>query len=314
MNDTTFLRTIVDAIRSFWDQRPRSERIAYVAGALLILSGLIHLGILITTDGSWVGPLSLRKPTTFGVSFGVTLLTVAWVASFLQLTDRFRTILLGAFTVACALETTLVSLQAWRGLPSHFNVETTFDAWVARMLAAGGFVLVAVIVALTFVAFRKNPTVPVSLRIAIRVGFIALVGSVVVGAFMIAKGMTLVFAGDTQAAYSTGGALKPTHAVMMHAILALPALAWLLSFAHWTEQRRRRAVLLAAAGYIVSTGAVAVSNVAGIELRRLPPPASGLVAAGALVWLSIALAAIAGVARAYRRPHSAAVAAEPGKR
>jgi hypothetical protein len=314
MNDTTFLRTIVDAIRSFWDQRPRSERIAYVAGALLILSGLIHLGILITTDGSWVGPLSLRKPTTFGVSFGVTLLTVAWVASFLQLTDRFRTILLGAFTVACALETTLVSLQAWRGLPSHFNVETTFDAWVARMLAAGGFVLVAVIVALTFVAFRKNPTVPVSLRIAIRVGFIALVGSVVVGAFMIAKGMTLVFAGDTQAAYSTGGALKPTHAVMMHAILALPALAWLLSFANWTEQRRRRAVLLAAAGYIVSTGAVAVSNVAGIELRQLPPPASGLIAAGALVWLSIALAAIAGVARAYRRPHSAAVAAEPGKR
>ena len=313
MSDTTFLRTIVDAMRSFWDQRPRSERIAYVAGALLILSGLIHLGILITTDGSWVGPLSLRKPTTFGVSFGVTLLTVAWVASFLQLTDRFRTILLGAFTVACALETTLVSLQAWRGLPSHFNVETTFAAWVARMLAAGGFVLVAVIVALTFVAFRKNPTVPVSLRIAIRVGFIALVGSVVVGAFMIAKGMTLVFAGDTQAAYSTGGALKPTHAVMMHAILALPALAWLLSFANWTEQRRLRAVLLAAAGYIVSTGAVAVSNVAGIELRQLPPPASGLVAAGALVWLSIALAAIAGVARAYRRPHSAAVAAEPGK-
>jgi hypothetical protein len=311
MSDTTFLRSIVDAMRSFWGQGQRSERIAYVAGALLILSGAIHLAILTMSEGSWLGPLSLRKPTTFGLSFGLTLMTVTWAASFLQLSNRIRASLLDAFTVACALETTLVSLQAWRGVPSHFNVETTFDAWVARMLAAGGFVLVAVIVVLTFVAFRRNPTVPVSLRIAIQVGFMALVGSVVVGAFMIAKGMMLVFAGDPQSAYSTGGALKPTHAVMMHAILALPALAWLLSFANWTEQRRLRAVLLAAAGYIVSTGAVAVGNVAGIELRQLPPPASGLVAGGALLWLSITLVAIAAVARAYRRPHSAAVAAEP---
>ena len=38
-----------------------------------------------------MGPLSLRKPTTFGLSFGLTLITIAWVLSFLELRDRTRT-------------------------------------------------------------------------------------------------------------------------------------------------------------------------------------------------------------------------------
>jgi hypothetical protein len=48
---------------------------------------------------------------------------------------------------------------------------------------------------------------------------------------MIAKGMILVFAGDPEAAYATGGTLKPTHGVTMHGILVLPLVAWLSSFA-----------------------------------------------------------------------------------
>ena len=80
-----------------------------------------------------------------------------------------------AFRLACALETALVTLQAWRGVPSHFNLETTFDGLVARVLAGGGLVLIGVIGALTFVSFRANRAVPISLRIAIRIGFIALV-------------------------------------------------------------------------------------------------------------------------------------------
>jgi hypothetical protein len=271
ISDVTFLpRSITGAMRSFWSQGRRSERVAYVVAAVLIVSGIVHLAILLISGASWVGPLSLRKPTTFGLSFGVTLMTVTCVASFLQLSTRVRAFLLGVFAAASALETTLVSLQAWRGVPSHFNVETTFDAWVARMLAAGGFVLVAVIVVLTVTAFRRNPTVPVSLLTAIRIGLVALVGSLVVGAFMIARGMMLVFAGDPQAAYSTGGALKPTHAVMMHAILVLPALAWLLTFVNWTEQRRLSVVLLATAGYMVLAGMVAVENFVGLELRQVP--------------------------------------------
>ena len=261
--------SIVAALWSFWSRGQRVERVGYVVGALLIASGLINLAILVIGGGTWQGPLSLRKPTTFGLSFGLTLITILWVASFLRLGDRTRRWLLGAFTAACMLETALVTMQAWRGVPSHFNLETTFDGLVARTLAAGGLVLVVIIVTLAVASLRANPAVPISLRIAIRVGFLALVGAVIAGAVMIAKGMSLVFAGHPQAAYATGGTLKPTHAVTMHAILVLPLLGWLLSFADWSERRRIRVVVVAAAGYVAVAGVVVMANVTGVDLGQL---------------------------------------------
>jgi len=271
------LCSIGGSLWSFWRRGRKVERAGYLAGALLLASGLIHLAILAIGGGSWEGPLSLRKAVTFGLSFGLTLITIVWVASFVRLGGRARAALVGTFTVACALETALVSLQVWRGVPSHFNMETPFDALVARILAAGGIALIAIIAALTVAAFRNNPTVPVSLRIAIQIGLVALFGSLGVGAFMIAKGMLLVFAGNSQAAYATGGTLKPTHAVTMHAILVLPALAWLLSFAGWSERRRLRVLLLAAAGYVVIVGLVVVWNLGVFRSTRVAtitwPPA-----------------------------------------
>jgi hypothetical protein len=277
---------------SFWTRAQRVERVSYIVGALLLVGGFVHLAILVIGGGSWQGPLSLRKPATFGLSFGLTSITIVWVASFLRLGDRARRWLLGTFTAACALETALVTLQAWRGVPSHFNLETTFDGLVARTLAAGGLVLVAISIVLAYASLRANPAVPISLRIAIRIGFLALVGAVVVGGLMIAKGMLLVFAGDPQAAYATGGTLKTTHAVTLHAILALPVLAWLLSFADWSERYRIGAVLVATAGYIAVAGVVVLADVTGIDLRQMSAAMITVFAVGVLLLLGTGIVSV----------------------
>jgi hypothetical protein len=285
------------ALWSFWRRGRTVERAGYIVGALLLASGLIHLGILVIGGGSWEGPVSLRKAATFGLSFGLTLITIVWVASFLRLGDRSRMTLLGAFTVACVLEAVLVSLQAWRGVPSHYNVQTLFDARVARSLAAGGGVLIAVIASLTLIAFRRHPTLPISLRMAIRIGFTLLFISLIVGGLMIAKGMLLVFAGYPQAAYALGGTLKPTHAVTMHAILVLPVLAWLVSFADWTERRRLHVVLLGAAGYVALAAVVAVENVAGALSVGGVPGALGVL--GVIALVAAGGLALEGVTRSF---------------
>ena len=236
------------------------ERAAYLVGVLLILSGLTHLAILLMSGGSWEGPLSLRKPTTFGLSFGLTLVNVTLIVSFLSVRDRTRSLLLGIFAAACALETFLVSLQAWRAVPSHFNVETPFDAAVAQALAAGGFTLVAVIVVLTVLVLRDQSSLPPGLRLATRAGMVALVGAQVVGGVMIGTGMRLVFAGDPQRAYATGGWLKPVHAALMHGILVLPLAAWLISRTEWAEPTQSRAVWTCITLYaLVVAGAAVVS-------------------------------------------------------
>ena len=234
------------------------DRAGYIVGALLMLSGLAHFAILTATGGSWEGPLSFRKPTTFGLSFGLTLITIVWVSSFVKLRARTRTLLIGAFTLACALETTLVSLQAWRGVPSHFNVQTPIDARIAGSLAAGGAVLVIVILALAIASCRARRDVPLSMRVALRIAFVALFAAQIVGALMIATGMRLVFAGDPQAAYATGGTFKPAHAVAMHGIQLLPVLAWLLWHRNWPEQRRLMVVIATGAGYVLLAALVVV--------------------------------------------------------
>jgi hypothetical protein len=225
------------------------ERAAYWTGGLLLLSGVMHLVVLLTSGGTWEGPLSLRKPTTFGLSFGLTLVNVTLITSFLPLKNRSRTLLLGLFTTACALETFLVSLQTWRGVPSHFNVETPFDAAIAQTLAVGGFTLVAIIIALTVAVFRHGGALPPAVRLAIRAGFVALVGAQVVGGVMIATGMRLVFGGDPQGAYATGGWLKSVHGVLMHGILVLPLLAWLIARTNSDERSQKRGVRAAIAVY-----------------------------------------------------------------
>jgi hypothetical protein len=216
-----------------------------------MLSGVIHLALLVIGGGSWEGPLSLRKAATFGLSFGLTLVNLAFIASFVPLKDRTRTRLLGIFAAACVLETLLVSLQAWRGVPSHFNVETPFDAAVAQSLAFGGFALVAVIVVLTVAAFRAGTALPAILRTAIRVGLVALVGAQLAGGVMIATGMRLVFGGNPQQAYATGGWLKPAHAALMHGILVLPLLAWLISRRDWDERTQARVMTAGVAVYVL---------------------------------------------------------------
>jgi hypothetical protein len=239
------------------------ERAAYAVGALLMLSGVIHLAILLIVGGAWEGPVSLRKPTTFGLSFGLTLINVTLISSFVALRDRTRTLLLGIFAAACVLETFLISLQAWRGVPSHFNVETPFDATVAQMLALGGIALVTIVVVLTVAAFRTGMALPPGLRSAIRAGLVALVGAQIVGGVMIATGMRLVFGGDPQRAYATAGWLKPVHAALMHGILVLPLLAWWISSTGWDEHTQTRAVRRGIAAYSLVVAATVVLSILG---------------------------------------------------
>jgi hypothetical protein len=237
------------------------NRAGYLVGALLFLSGLVHLGILVAGGGSWEGPLSLRKPMTFGFSFGLTLVTMVWVSQFVALGRRTRSFLLAAFTAASVLETTLVSIQAWRGVPSHFNVATPLDAAITRGLAGGGVALVAMVVIMTLASFRSNRAVPASLRLAVRTGFVALCGAMIAGGVMIARGMTLVTRGNPQAAYLTAGSLKPVHAVTMHGILVLPALAWTLAHMDWSEEQRVRAVVAGIVVYVLVAAIVLVTSV-----------------------------------------------------
>jgi hypothetical protein len=254
-------RSVAAELWAFWSAGRRVERVCYVIGAALIASGLFHLAVFAVDGGPWEGPVSWRKPTTFGLSFGLTLITIAWVASFLSLGARVRTVLLSVFAAACVAETALITVQAWRHVPSHFNMETPLNTVISMSLAVGGGVLIVILVTLTVRAYGENPGVPPSTRLALRAGFTTLLIALASGAAMIARGVVLVRTGHQQAAYSAGGFLKPVHAVTMHGVLVLPGLAWLLSFRPMPESGRVRVIARVTAAYAVAIAVVIVFSV-----------------------------------------------------
>jgi hypothetical protein len=59
-------------VRGWWVAARGDQRLAYLVGAGLILIGLAHAAMWALAGGSASGALSWRKPTTFGLSFGLT--------------------------------------------------------------------------------------------------------------------------------------------------------------------------------------------------------------------------------------------------
>ncbi|MEQ0561978.1 hypothetical protein ABJI51_23085 [Amycolatopsis sp. NEAU-NG30] len=290
----------MNPLTRIWHDGRRAERIAYAVGAVLFLSGTVHAIVLLATGGSWLGPLSLRKAVTFGLSFGLTLVSVAWATSFLTVRERWRNVLLGTFTVASVAEVALVSMQAWRGVPSHFNFETPFDNVVSMTLAAGGGVIIVTVIGFTAAALvEPGPAAP-SLRLAIRAGLAVLLVALATGAVMIGRGVVAARGGDPQLAYTTAGSLKPLHAVAMHAILVLPALAWLLRFSRWPEPHRMRVVKTAVAADAVLTAVIGVESFTGIDPLSAPLPVLGLSALAAAVLAATGIYALTGVEPAVR--------------
>ncbi|MEU6095951.1 hypothetical protein [Streptomyces sp. NPDC047079] len=232
-----------------WRAARPCERLCLAIGTALVLSGLAHLLVFAVDGGPWDGPVSWRKPVTFGLSFGLTLIAVTWVTSYLRMGARARAVLLAVFAADCVVEVAGITLQAWRRVPSHLNTTTPFDTGVAMTLAVGGGVLVAVLSVFAAAAFRHRPDGPPGMPLALRSGFAILLVALLAGAVMIARGVLLSRTGHQQAAYHSTAPLKPLHGVGLHAVLVLPALAWLLSRTAWSAAARQRILRAAVGGY-----------------------------------------------------------------
>jgi hypothetical protein len=260
MNDCMAEEVLTSRPRTGADRR--IDRWAYAVAGVLAVSGLVHLGVFALDDRPWAGPLSWRKPATFGLSFGATLATVTWVTGSLRMSGRLRTALLAVFAADCVVEVAGITLQAWRDQPSHLNTSTPANAAVAFTLAAGGAVLVVVLGTFAAVALRGRVDGPPSTVLAVRAGFALLLAGLASGVAMIAVGTTAMRTGTPEHAYDVVGFLRGFHAVTLHGVLVLPAIAWWQRRRTQDESHRRRVVVAAVAAYVAAAAGVLVLNLA----------------------------------------------------
>lgn len=302
-------RSMAATLRGYWAQAAGFQRLLYLSGLLLLVSGVVHVGVFLADDLQWAGPVSWRKPVLFGFSFGVTLITMGWIMGFMSM-GRWAWPLSVSLTFASLLEVALITMQVWRKVPSHFNLETGFDSSVFDVMGLLVVVIALAVVVLTVRSYGSL-SAPVSMVWAIRIGLTMLVASQAVGGLIIANGIAAVVpepgafepeAVATASIFGEAGAMKVPHAVTLHAAQVLPAFAWLLAFTAVAERRRLQIVAVAAAGYVSLAVVAALQTFSGRATSDLTALAAVLALAGVALLIGGASSIVMAFIRSKPRP------------
>src|SRR5918998_399332 len=260
---------------------------------------LVTVALAVIDQRTLLGAPLWFKPLKFSVSILLYSATLAWMLSRLPGTAMRRT---GwAIAAVLGMEQLIIVGQAARGVRSHFNDDTLFDALLYSFMGATitGLWLATVAVALRFLRERGVDQVTSSaVRLGLLVGLLGMaIGFLISGNGGHAVGVPdggpgLFFVGWS----TTGGDLRIGHFVGMHALQLLPLLAAGLAAlgpARLDETGRVRIVRIAAAAYAGVVVLVTWQALRGQPL--LAPDAVTLAALGAL--LLATGGALAGVLR-----------------
>lgn len=278
----------------------------------LVMAALVPvLALLTVVDGRVLlgAPLWL-KPLKFAISTALYTATLSWMLS--RLPGRPLRLVGWVVVVTLAVEMAVIIGQAARGLRSHYNMETPFDAvlWQAMAVAIVLLWLATLAVALRFL--RRSANLDRATTTAVRLGLaVALLG--MLEGFLMAGGLAhsvgvpdggpgLPFVG-----WSTiGGDLRIAHFIGLHAVQALPLLAAGLTAVRAIDEATRVGLVrVAGAAY---GGLVVLLTWQALRAQPLlAPDATTLAAVGALA-AATAVAAAAVLLTARRRATRPAVA------
>ena len=216
------------------------------AFAVLFLLGLgiVHIPIQMSSDLSWDEPTSFRKPILFGISTGLTLGSLLLLLNDLRPKPRDRYLRWG-LCVSLVAEVLLISGQAWRRVPSHFNRTTAVDTVIeVSMLACILFAVVGILV-LTWRSMQQNAFDAVSPAriLAQQTGMIFLTLSCFLGISITVIGNYQLLTGGSTETVGGKGVLKFPHGAVLHAIQTLVAWSWLCDRFHAVHGKMSVALL-----------------------------------------------------------------------
>ncbi len=212
------------------------DRALLVAGLLSLAASVAALIAFALDDRLVLGINAWIKPWKFAVSIGIYLVTLAWMLPRVTMGRVLRFALRWVFVLTMIGELALIAMQAGRGVPSHFNETTPFDAAVFG--AMGGMIaantLAAFVLLVRFV-FTPDPLMPRAVLSGIRFGMLLFLVAGGVGGMMLQQSAHAVGVPDGGPGLPfvnwsrEGGDLRIAHFLGLHALQGLPLLGWMVS-------------------------------------------------------------------------------------
>lgn len=174
------------------------------------------------------------KPMKFAVSIAIYLWTLGWLLRYLPALGRFKQAVRWCATAFMLVEIALISIQASRGVPSHFNVSTSADALMFAVMGILIFLNTFLVLGVFFQFLWQEIDLDAAYLLGIRLGLALFI-------FGSLQGMTMVLnMGHTVGApdggpglvffnwSTTNGDLRAAHAAGLHALQLLPLAGWLV--------------------------------------------------------------------------------------
>ena len=212
---------------------------------LVMLVGFVLTLILMQVDHRMVLGINVWvKPSKFLLATGIYFLTLAWI--FTQL-DSWRPRRMRRLSRVLAMvlnvEVALIVMQGARGVQSHFNQATPFDAIVYAMM--GILILSSTIIMayLTWIAWSKPMKTSQAMKWAIRLGLLLFMLSSLEGGLMVRDMSHTVGAADGGAGISflnwstEGGDLRIAHFAGMHGLQLFPLMVLAFAKLGWNQTR-----------------------------------------------------------------------------
>lgn len=244
--------------------------LTWTGTVMLVVLGLTAVGMVIDPRTIGGAPAWL-KPAKFAASTAIYSFTLAWLLGWLTDRPRLRRTASRLTAGVFVLEVGLISLQAARGVTSHFNGSTPFDRAIYTTMGTAIVVQSMAMLPVVWALFRQTfddrsiawavrlgllisvvgafaggvMTRPTSEQLAAarHTGEMAIVGAHTVGAPDGGKGLPIT------GWSSEHGDLRVAHFLGLHAMQILPLIALLPIVRRRTEDVRVRLVSAAAFGY-----------------------------------------------------------------
>ena len=289
----------------------------------LTATGLVMLAVLAgTLVGLAVDPRIITgapawlKPAKFAASIAIYTFTLAWIFTLIPEWRRTRRIVERTTAVTLVLEIVIISLQAFRGTTSHFNVGTVLDGVFFTIMGVAILVQTLSTIAVA-TALWRHQFADRALGWALRLGMTITIVGALSGGLMTrptAQQLDAARAGarmTVAGAHTVGGPdggpgvpgtgwstehgdLRVPHFLGLHALQVLPIVALVLRRQRLAEIVRVRLILIASASYAALLGILLLQALSGQSV--LAPDGLTLVLLG--LWaLGTLIAAAASVLR-----------------
>ncbi len=211
------------------------DPLLYRLGFMMLITGFILLIPMMIDNRLVTGINPWLKPMKFCFSIAVFVWTIAWFLQDLKLNyTKSAKIISRVTSIVMIVEIIIILFQAFRGVPSHFNMATPLDGILFGLMGIGiGTSTVLSIWMLLLYLIGKTNT-HATYRLGIILGFVVFLISSWIGGQMIANnqhsigvldgGQGIPFFNWSQ----EGGDLRVAHFFGLHALQVIPLVSYFI--------------------------------------------------------------------------------------